>query len=115
MEAVIITIITGVFGLITAFGVEIIRRQSKHLSEVREASKAALNQVQNNHKSNLRDDVDELLDGLGAVLRGQDRHDLMLRRQAADLGRLRRELRDERRERIALAVRVDELVTARSR
>jgi hypothetical protein len=114
VEAIVITVITSVFALITAFGVELIRRQNKRLTEVHDASRAALTQVKNNHSSNLRDDVDDLLDGLAAVLRGQDRHDSMFRRQSSDIRRISSELRAERREREALAERVEALTANRS-
>jgi hypothetical protein len=58
-------------------------------------------EVKNSHKTNLREDVDKVLDKLDAVIDGQDRHD-------AEISGLRADLRVERQERLALAARVKE-------
>ncbi|MFJ1932613.1 DUF2746 domain-containing protein [Kitasatospora sp. NPDC088160] len=73
--------------------VELVRRQSSTVAEVRE-------QVANSHGTNLRDDVDHVIDRLDLVLDGQQRH-------SAELADLRREIAHERTERLAVAERLD--------
>lgn len=58
-------------------------------------------QVQNSHDTNLRDDIDRVLDGIAALVEGQRRHD-------AEIAGLRTDLRIERQERLALADRIFE-------
>jgi predicted nuclease with TOPRIM domain len=77
------------------------RRQRRHAA-------ATLAQVQNSHKTNLRDDVDRVLDKLDEVaaktdtlIQGQTRHD-------AEISGLRADMRVERQERLALAERLKE-------
>ncbi|MFF3006361.1 DUF2746 domain-containing protein [Kitasatospora sp. NPDC057940] len=73
--------------------VELVRRQSSTVAEVRE-------QVANSHSTNLRDDLDHVIDRLGLVLDGQQHH-------SAELADLRREIAHERTERLAVADRLD--------
>lgn len=91
--------VTGAFGLLTLL-LEGLRRQNKKLGKVAEHSEAARHQVQNSHTTNLRDDVDRVLDRLDEVLAGQTRHD-----KAID--GLRRDLGHEREERLAVSERLD--------
>jgi hypothetical protein len=58
-------------------------------------------QVKNSHTTNLREDVDKVLDKLDAVIDGQTRHD-------SEIAGLRADMRVERQERLALAARVKE-------
>ena len=90
--------------LVTLIGVvvELLRRSHKRLGVVTD-------QVQNSHPTNLRDDVDTLLHGVGQLLDGQARHDELLREHAADIGGLRQELRHERAERLDVERRLDRL------
>lgn len=67
--------------------VELLRRQSKRLSEVKDHAAAARDQVQNSHKTNLRDDIDVVI----TELRG-----------------LRSEVRQERLERFDYEQRTNE-------
>lgn len=58
-------------------------------------------QVKNSHSTNLREDVDKVLDKLDAVIDGQSRHD-------SEIAGLRADMRVERQERLALASRLKE-------
>lgn len=92
---VLTAIVTGIFSLIGVVVVEMFRRQRRVLHEVR-------SQVKNSHSTNLRDDLDELRDGLGRVLASSER-------QEHSLNGIRTDLRVEREERLALAGRVQAL------
>lgn len=59
-------------------------------------------QVQNSHKTNLRDDIDIVMDKISEVLTVQ-------RSTSNDVRQLREDLAIERRERLAVADRVDDL------
>lgn len=101
--------------LITAGGVlgtaylglvgERLRRQTVALAEVREHSQETRDQVSNSHSTNLRDDLDRVINGLDRVLDGQERHE-------EALAALREEMAHERRERLALATRVDDHIAS---
>lgn len=78
--------------------VEILRRQHKRLGEVCE-------HVANSHETNLRDDLDKVIHGLGEVKE-------MLREQAKDINGLREEIRHERAERLDVERRLDIFMTA---
>ncbi|MFG3223250.1 DUF2746 domain-containing protein [Kitasatospora sp. NPDC048194] len=80
--------------------VELVRRQGATIAEVREHAQEAREQVANSHGTNLRDDVDRVIEGLGRVLDGQERH-------SEELASLRREIAHERAERLAVAERLD--------
>lgn len=95
-------VVTSV-GTVAAAGlgvVGVMRRQSRALGEVRENAREAREQVTNSHKTNLRDDLDRVINALELVLEGQRRHD-------SELSQLRSDLGQERRERLELEVRVD--------
>ncbi|MFJ9158678.1 DUF2746 domain-containing protein [Streptomyces griseoviridis] len=77
--------------------VELVRRQGRVMGEVRE-------HVANTHQTNLRDDLDRVVDGMSRVLEGQADH-------AEELAHLRREMAHERVERLAVAERLDEHLT----
>ena len=103
-----VAIITGLSGLLAAL-IEALRRQGKALGEVRDHAENTRTQVENSHPTNLRDDVDQVLDRLDRVLDGQARHDDALRQHGAEIGGLRRDLSHERAERLAVADRLDHL------
>lgn len=63
------------------------------------ATKAVREQVQNSHDTNLRDDIDRVLDGITSLVEGQRRHD-------SEIAGIREDQRIERRERMALAERI---------
>lgn len=87
MESTIwVALITGGFGLASAVIVN--RRMSRRLGLVHD-------QVANTHDTNLRDDIDRVLDALGDV-----RNDIAL---------LRTEVSHDRRERIELGWQVDRI------
>ncbi|MEU7570338.1 DUF2746 domain-containing protein [Micromonospora sp. NPDC049240] len=92
-------IATGAFGLL----LEILRRQNNKLNEVKDHTRAARAQVQNSHDTNLRDDVDKVLDGLGDV---KD----LLRQHGKDIAGMREEIRHERVERVYVEKRLDDHV-----
>ncbi|MEU1309152.1 hypothetical protein ABZ419_09680 [Streptomyces cinnamoneus] len=85
--------------------VELVRRQGAALAEVRDHAQEAREQVSNDHSTNLRDDVDRVIRGLDRVLDGQERH-------AEELASLRREAAHERAERLAVAERLNDHITA---
>ncbi|MEV1109927.1 DUF2746 domain-containing protein [Micromonospora sp. NPDC049751] len=93
------TVVVGLIGVL----VELLRRQNKKLSEVKDHASAARDQVQNSHKTNLRDDVDRVIAGLEQLLEGQRQH-------TRDIGGLRDEIRHERVERLEVERRVDLLM-----
>ncbi|GGU77262.1 hypothetical protein GCM10010211_48980 [Streptomyces albospinus] len=92
--------------------VELVRRQGQALSEVREHTEEARHQVANTHSTNLRDDVDRVLDGMEQLLAGQLRHDEALGRHGDEINALRREMAHERVERLAVAERLDNHLSA---
>lgn len=92
--------------------VELLRRQHNAINEVRENAQEARDQVSNTHSTNLRDDLDRVIDGLEAVLAGQARHDDALNRHGRDIAGLREDVSHERRERLAVAERLDDHVAA---
>ncbi|WKU46734.1 DUF2746 domain-containing protein [Streptomyces sp. VNUA116] len=85
--------------------VELVRRQGAALAEVRDHAQEARHQVANTHTTNLRDDVDRVLNDLGRVLAGQEHH-------TEELAELRREIAHERVERLAVAERLDDHISA---
>ncbi|WP_327292434.1 DUF2746 domain-containing protein [Streptomyces sp. NBC_01198] len=102
---------TAALGLLA----EMLRRNTAALAEVREHTQEARDQVANTHTTNLRDDLDRVIDGLDRVLEGQARHDEALNQHGRDIGGLREEVAHERRERLALAERLDDhVVSSRS-
>jgi len=105
-----VAIITGVFGL---FGLllERLRRDTKALHEDVRQTKY---QVQNDHKTNLREDFDKMAGAVervaGTVERiadTQSRHEELLRSHGTSLGSIRDDSRMERQERILLGQRVE--------
>ncbi|MEU5902152.1 DUF2746 domain-containing protein [Streptomyces venezuelae] len=80
--------------------VELLRRQHRVMGEVRD-------QVSNTHTTNLRDDVDRVITGLGQVLEGQAQH-------SREMAGIRDDLAHERAERLAVAERLDRHVSATS-
>ncbi|MFI9228972.1 DUF2746 domain-containing protein [Streptomyces rimosus] len=92
--------------------VELVRRQGRAISEVREHTEEARHQVANTHETNLRDDVDRVLDGMERLLDGQARHDEALSRHGEEIGAVRRDIAHERAERLAVAERLDNHLAA---
>lgn len=86
---IIVAVIAAAASMATAY---MARAQRRDVALVR-------TQVQNSHTTNLREDIDRVLDGLERVHTGQSRHD-------AEIAGIRRDIRDERRERMALAERI---------
>lgn len=79
--------------------VESMRRHQKAISEVREHTVASLEQVQNSHTTNLRDDLDGMHQDVREVLS-------VLQRHGSEISGLRADLRQERFERMAVAERL---------
>lgn len=106
-----VALVTGVFGFLAALLgllVEAMRRQRTAIKEARRNAEATRAQVQNDHtKTNLRDDVDQLLAGMEQVLKGQERHDETLHQYDRELDTVRRDLHQERDERLAVEQRLD--------
>ncbi|ONI83509.1 hypothetical protein ALI22I_34000 [Saccharothrix sp. ALI-22-I] len=105
-DAVITALITSGFAFLGIVA-GLLKRQDKKLSEVKEHTAEARKQVQNSHSTNLRDDLDKVISGLGQVLAGQARHDEALRQHGQEIGGLRRDLTHERAERLAVSERLD--------
>ncbi|MEU9795074.1 DUF2746 domain-containing protein [Streptomyces sparsogenes] len=85
--------------------VELLRRQAGALREVREHAQEARDQVANTHTTNLRDDLDAVAERIDRVLALQEQH-------SADIAALRTDIAHERRERLAVAERLDDHVAA---
>jgi hypothetical protein len=88
ITAAIIATLPGVATLVLA------ARNRRHTAVIRA-------EVKNSHTTNLREDVDKVLDKLDAVIDGQARHD-------SEIAGLRTDMRVERQERLALADRLKE-------
>lgn len=78
--------------------VELLRRQAGTLSEVRD-------QVANTHSTNLRDDLDSVMHRIDRVIDAQEAH-------GRELAALRQDIAHERRERLAVAERLDDHMAA---
>ncbi|WP_432078668.1 DUF2746 domain-containing protein [Streptomyces sp. YPW6] len=100
--------------LVTLIGIaaEFLRRQTRAINEVREHTQEARDQVANTHSTNLRDDLDSVMFRIDRVLAGQKRHDTALRQQGAEIAGLRSDIAHERRERLAVAERLDDHVAS---
>ncbi|MFC4089363.1 DUF2746 domain-containing protein [Micromonospora sp. GCM10011541] len=85
-----VAIVGGVFGVLA----ELLRRQHKRLGEVKE-------HVANSHTTNLRDDIDKVLAGLGQVIETQRQH-------GKEISGIREEIRHERVERMDVERRLDQ-------
>ena len=99
------TVLVALVGVV----VELLRRGHKALQAVREHAEVTRGEVQNAHRTNLRDDLDHLMRGVDQLLDGQQRHAELLREHARDIGGIRQELRHERTERLDIERRVDRL------
>jgi hypothetical protein len=91
--------VTLLVALVSIAG-EMVRRQGKVLHHVKE-------QVANSHTTNLRDDLDRVIGGLERVLENQDMHDGLLKAHGYELGYLRKDMQQERRERQVVEERLD--------
>ncbi|WP_394615873.1 hypothetical protein JNUCC0626_40085 [Lentzea sp. JNUCC 0626] len=105
-DPVMIALISSGFGFLGIVA-GLLKRQDKKLNEVKEHTAEARKQVQNTHTTNLRDDVDRVIERLDAVLAGQTRHDEAFREHGQEITALRRDLSHERAERLAVAERLD--------
>lgn len=85
--------------------VELVRRQGNALSEVRENVQVARDHVANTHTTNLRDDLDSVLHRIDRVIDAQEVH-------GRELAALRQDIAHERRERLAVAERLDDHMAA---
>ncbi|XVV02754.1 DUF2746 domain-containing protein [Actinosynnema sp. CA-248983] len=106
-DPIVVALITSGFGFLGIVA-GLLKRQDKKLSEVKEHTAEARKQVQNSHSTNLRDDLDKVIAGLGQVLDGQVRHDVAL-------NDLRREIGHERAERLAVSERLDRHIDSAER
>ncbi|WJN62569.1 tail needle protein [Streptomyces phage phiScoe1] len=85
--------------------VELLRRQANAINEVREHALEARDQVANTHSTNLRDDLDAVAHRIDRVLALQEQH-------GTDIAALRSDIAHERRERLAVAERLDDHMAA---
>jgi hypothetical protein len=92
-----VTLTVALLGLFA----ELLRRQNKKLNKVGDHAEAARDQVQNSHKTNLRDDLDKVIEGLADVK-------ALLRSQGKDISGMREEIRHERVERVYVEKRLDD-------
>ncbi|WP_018728529.1 DUF2746 domain-containing protein [Salinispora pacifica] len=97
VQAAIVTALGAIAVAFIGLLVDLLRRQHKHLAEVRE-------HVTNAHDTNLRDDIDRVLAGLDQVIETQ-------RQQGRDINGLRDDIRHERLERMDVARRLDQHMT----
>lgn len=74
----------------------------RHVKRMRESTEAVRYQVQNSHETNLREDLDLVIGGLDEIRE-------LARAHGADLRQLRDDLNQERKERYAIELRVDDL------
>jgi hypothetical protein len=81
-------LVVGLPGIITALAA--FRHQNRQLKGQRKLAEQTLNEVKNDHRSNLRDDIDDLAKSINAGFR----------EVKSDISGLREELRTERIERI---------------
>lgn len=100
VQAAVVTTVGVVLVALIGVLTTMLQRQHKTLGVVRE-------QVQNSHSTNLRDDVDRVLDGVSQLAE-------MSRAHGYELGHLRRDLQQERVERQHLSERLDEHVIVAS-
>ncbi|QAY15848.1 hypothetical protein SEA_TINABELCHER_25 [Streptomyces phage TinaBelcher] len=85
--------------------VELARRQHNALSAVAEDVQVARDHVANTHTTNLRDDIDSLMHRIDRVIDAQEVH-------GRELAALRQDIAHERRERLAVAERLDDHMAA---
>jgi len=102
VQAATVTAAATVMVALIGVMLEMMRRNHKKLGDVQQNTKDAVHQVQNSHSTNLRDDIDRVLQSL-------DRVELTQRLHGKDIGGLREEMRQERVERNDLERRVDRL------
>ncbi|MEX1655506.1 DUF2746 domain-containing protein [Streptomyces pseudovenezuelae] len=95
------TVIVALVGAV----VELLRRQAGAINEVREHAQEARDQVANTHSTNLRDDLDAVASAIDRVLAHQEQH-------SVDIAALRSDIAHERRERLAVAERLDDHMAA---
>ncbi|WP_406192327.1 DUF2746 domain-containing protein [Streptomyces griseus] len=85
--------------------VELVRRQGNALSAVAENVQEARDHVANTHSTNLRDDIDSVMYRLDRVMDAQESH-------GRELTGLRQDMSHERRERLAVAERLDDHIAS---
>ncbi|AUG87210.1 hypothetical protein KGG77_gp58 [Streptomyces phage Omar] len=85
--------------------IEMMRRQGNAISEVARDAREARDHVANTHDTNLRDDIDSLMYRLDRVIDAQETH-------GRELAALRQDIQHERRERLAVAERLDDHMAA---
>ncbi|MDX3525066.1 DUF2746 domain-containing protein [Streptomyces sp. ID05-39B] len=95
------TILVTLLGI----GAELMRRQMKAIGEVADNAQEARDQVSNTHSTNLRDDLDAVASRIDRVLALQEMH-------STEIAGLRADIAHERRERLAVAERLDDHVAA---
>ncbi|MEU3045815.1 DUF2746 domain-containing protein [Streptomyces sp. NPDC006984] len=95
------TVLVAVLGIAAEF----LRRQAKAINTVAEHAQEARDQVSNTHATNLRDDLDAVAHRIDRVLELQERH-------SEDIAALRADISHERRERLAVAERLDDHMAA---
>ncbi|MET9861952.1 DUF2746 domain-containing protein [Streptomyces smyrnaeus] len=93
------TVVVGLIGIVAEF----MRRQSNALTEVRENTAEARDQVSNTHTTNLRDDMDRMHEDVREVLSVLSQH-------GTEIREIRSEIRQERRERLSVSERLDDHV-----
>ncbi|MFF3249745.1 DUF2746 domain-containing protein [Actinacidiphila glaucinigra] len=97
------TVTVALIGIVA----ELLRRQAGALAEVREHAREARDQVSNTHSTNLRDDLDSVMSRIDRVIDAQEVH-------GRELAGLREDIAHERRERLAVAERLDDHLAAKA-
>lgn len=93
---VLVAIATGVMGIVGGFVAWVLKR----IEDVHKNTTAAKDQVTNDHKTNLRDDIDGLVTASRDIRTVQEQQGRLIQSIHDDLAH-------ERRERLALAGRLD--------
>lgn len=100
---ILVALITAGFAAVAAVGVELLRRHRDTAADIA----ATREQVQNSHKTNLRDDIDNLHDDVREVLTQLTEARADLRVEREERLALSKRLNVEREERLALSKRFD--------
>lgn len=102
VEAAVVTATGTVLVAFLGIVLKMLRRSHKKLGQVQKKTDVAVSQVQNSHRTNLRDDIDKVI---AAVHRIEE----MQREHSGGINGLRGDIRQERSERHELEKRVDRL------
>lgn len=109
-EPLMVAFVSGGFLLVATLITAIVPaliKQGRLIQGIQEDASASREQVQNNHRTNLRDDLDKALRGIDQLLVGQGRHAEDIGLLQLDITWLKGEQRNLAHEQRDLAQRVD--------